>query len=1283
MERIYPGTPLYNHSNTLRLPWWPDRAAVESAIRVLMNRHDALRLRIVEAGDEPFQEDCGDLEVPLAWHDLRGLPAEEARLRSDGIAVGTARALFRLDAPPLFRVTAILLPDAVTLLVCTFHHITVDGWSLGRFCEDLHALLSGRQLRPAPGVGYLDFVAWQRSQADESGLACQLDYWRGKLAGELPVLDVPKDRPRQAASASREGRLITFTLPRDSVERLKRFADSEQTTLFVVLLAAYKVLLLRLTGQSDIIIGVPFAGREHPAAEHLCGSFVNMVALRTDLGGNPSFRDAVRRVRATTLEAYDNQSVPFERVVEELRVSRELHQHPIFQVQFALQNMPSSRAPDAEVTDDLDTGTSKFDLTLSLKETASGADALMEYSSELFDEPTARRYVEMYVRLVDALVARPDLPLSRYGLLSAEERHRIVYGLNTPVPREITYRTLAEPFEHQVRCTPEAVALAGDEGELTYRELNESANRLAHLLREMGVEQGGIVAVCMERSFAMVVALYAIAKSGAAYMPLDPDLPAERLKFMLEDTGAGLVLTHAAAEAKVPAGGWRVLNMNGAAHLLARQPTTDMPCGLPPHHLAYLMYTSGSTGRPKAVAFPVDAAIASMLWLQRNYPTGEGDGQVLKTPYGFDVSVWEIFWPLYVGSTLIVCRPGGHRDPAYLVELIERHRVAAINFVPSMLQVFLDEMQQGSCRSIRWVLCGGEPMTPWLRDTCHARLPATLVNLYGPTETHAVTDMIIEPNEGCPTVPLGRPSGAFRLYVLDEELEPKPIGVPGELYIGADVGPAHGYHGRPDLTAERFLPDPFGPPGSRMYRTGDICRYHDDGVLDHLGRCGTQVKVLGMRVELAEIEAVLCEHEAVESCVTLALGHDAGQRLVAFVVPSEGARLDPQELALHAGRFLPRFMVPSSFVGVERIPTTINGKVDRDMLAARWREAGAASAPLLEPPRGRTEERLKRIYEQVLGLPAVGVTDSFFELGGHSLLVFKLIAACEQEFGVRLAVWDVFSAASVRELACLLDSASDDMDRCLIPLAPAPGKPLIAFVHAAGGSALPFLEVARHLEKDFSVYGLQAPGVDDAAAEPCSSVEQYTELYLKLLDKVRGYSPVVLAGWSFGGNVAVEMTRRWKESGVEVAATLLLDSWVADRSGPSGGVCEETARAVRRIDFLAQEGSAAAAEGAADLPWARLRRVLEANVGAFLRYEPAWFDGEVDLLRAVEPFPATAGEAPASYLSRDRGWGRHVRRVVVHDVGGHHFDMVAAENAASLAKKIRAIAEARLSSEVI
>jgi amino acid adenylation domain-containing protein len=969
--------------------------------------------------------------------------------------------------------------------------------------------------------------------------------------------------------------------------------------------------------------------------------------------------------------------VPFERIVAELGIVRTPGVNPVFQTIFGFQDgvMIDADAGGGSLVS-LDTKSARTDLSMSLTDEGGPLRGLLEYSSDLFHRSTAERFGRMYLDLLDALLDAPGTSVADAPLLTEDGRRRILHGLNTYAKPDIAYRTLAEPFEEQVLRTPDAVALIGEEGEVTYAEMNARANRLAHHLRDRGVRPGGKVAVCMDRGFAMVIALYAVAKTGAAYVPMDPDLPDGRMEFMLADTEPQLVLTDERGAGQLPKGPWPVLCLTGDERPWEECPSGNLPISTPPNALAFLLYTSGSTGRPKAVAYPVDGALANIFWLQRHYPFGPGDANILKTSYGFDVSTWELYWPLYHGARLVVARPGGHRDPEHLLDLTERYQVTTLFFVPTMMEVFLAAAPPGSCRSLRRVVIGGEEVKPRLRDAFHARFDADLVNCCGPTEAGTVVEGVIPREPGVPVLPLGRPCDNFRVYVLGPDLEVLPVGVPGEMYIGGETGLAHGYHNRPAMTAERFLPDPFGPVGERMYRTGDLCRYREDGVIEHLGRIDRQVKIRGLRIELSEIESVLRDHPDVDVCVALAPSAFSG-RIAAFVVPEPGREPAPRELERHARHQLPTHMVPAAVVTVDHIPYNVNGKIDEKALLEQLGNEAAGGSTELVAPEGETETRLAAVFREVLGIETLSVTDGFFSLGGHSLLVFKLIAACGRELDVRPTVGDVFAAPSVRELAVRLGTvpAGRPGDTVLIPLGRPQGRPVVLLVHGAGGSVLPFHAVARDLADQYDVYGFQA------AEDPggATTIEETAARYVAAADAVRGTRPVFLAGWSVGGCVALEMARRWQERDVPLAGVALLDSWLPPAAIGEPAAAEQARAAFAAMDLLAGEGDVMARLAGLSEEAAHIPALLERHRAAFLAYAPEPYKGEVRLLRAADPYPDPRIAFPEILRGEDHGWRERISDLSFREIPGNHFTLVSADNSANLAGAIHEIVDETLS----
>lgn len=644
-----------------------------------------------------------------------------------------------------------------------------------------------------------------------------------------------------------------------------------------------------------------------------------------------------------------------------------------------------------------------------------------ESMSSSADGPAALCWARSFVQLLTGLVSQPDAPVAAHPLISDADRGRILHGLNPYRCPEIRNHTMTEPFEEQAERCPGAIALIDENGVmLTYRELNERANRLAHFLRDDGAGPDTRVGICLQRSIHQIVAIYATVKAGATYVPLDTELPDVRLGYMLGDCAPLHVLTDPACRDRIPDGPWRVVDVAADCTAWDVFPATTPAVAGAATAPLHILYTSGTTGRPKGVVYPAEGALADLSWMQSQYPYGEQDTAVFKTSAGFDVSIWEIFWPLYHGARLVICRPGGHRDPRHLARLVEDHGVTTIYLTPTVMSPFLEMVSPARACALRWALCGGEPVTPRIRDTFHATLPtATLLNCYGPTEAGRVTDMVLTPDPGCPVVPLGRPSENFRVLLLDERMELVPIGVPGEAYIGGRIGLAYAYWRAPGRTAERFVADRYGPPGSRMYRTGDLCRYRDDGVLEHLGRIDRQIKVRGLRIEPGEIESVLVAHPAIADCAVIAHGRPV--RLVAFVVPADGVAADDLDVIAigeYAAGILADHMRPQQVVPVLRIPVTVNGKIDKDSLLAVW-QARADSQREIVPPADELEAALVDIYRRVLEAESVSVLDTFTRLGGHSLLSFKLLDECLENLHTRPGLTELLTG-TVREVAAAI-----------------------------------------------------------------------------------------------------------------------------------------------------------------------------------------------------------------------------------------------------------------------
>jgi amino acid adenylation domain-containing protein len=798
--------------------------------------------------------------------------------------------------------------------------------------------------------------------------------------------------------------------------RIRSLAGEHGTTPFMVLLAAFSLLLFRYTGRDDILVGSPVAGRTRPELEGLIGCFVNTVVLRVDLGGDPSFLELLARVRDVALEAYAHDDVPFERIVRELGPARDPSHTPVFQVMFVLHHL----APPAPNVRGLDVhnGTAKFDLSLEVVDGADGFGGWFEYDTDLFDAATIARAAGHFATLLDDVLGEPARRLADAALLTETERRELRAWNDTRVDFP------GPPCVHQLVDThaaraPDAVAVVCEDAQLSYGELNARATRLARRLRAAGVAADVPVGICMERSLGLAIALLAVLKAGGAYLPLDPDHPPERLARVLDEARAPVVLVGPTPPAWLADRGARAMTVD------ANEPPgadvgTDGPGGeVAADGLAYVIYTSGSTGAPKGVMISHRALRNCLLWMQRTYPLTAADRVLHKTPISFDVSIWELLWPLLAGATLVMARPGGHRHGPYLAGLVAERAVTVTHFVPSMLRVFLEQpgLEQ-TCRSLRHVFSIGEPLTPELVQRCLARLGAALHNLYGPTEAAIqVTAWTCRPTDVDRTVPIGRPIANTRIHLLDPSLRPVPVGHAGELYIGG-VAVARGYLGRPELTAERFLPDPFGEPGARLYRTGDLARYRPDGAIEFLGRADRQVKIRGSRVELDEVEWALGQHPGLRAAAVVARPDALGEaRLVAYVVAREGPAPDVDRLRAFLRQRLPDYMVPSAFVGLDDLPFAPSGKLDYRALPEPGRSALARDA---SPPRTPAERLLVGIWQEVLDVETVGVDDNFFDLGGASIQCLRVVVQAG-EAGLPMTPEMLFEHQTIAELAAALE----------------------------------------------------------------------------------------------------------------------------------------------------------------------------------------------------------------------------------------------------------------------
>jgi len=1006
LEQLEPESPLYNICAAVRIEGALDVDALGMSVQTLVDRHESFRTTFSSADGIPVQIVSEKGSSSLAMTDLTGGPESNRMDEALRIAAEEFRRPFDLTRGPLLRLGLIRLGGQDHLLLITMHHIVSDGWSMGIFIDEMAACYEAYASGTAPRLAelpiqYADFALWQREWLTGDLLETQLSYWKKALSGSSLVLQLPTDRPRPEVQTF-NGRRYPIQLSRALSESLNALSRSEGATLFMTLLAAFKALLYRYTDQDDIIVGSPIANRNRVEVEGLIGFFVNTLVLRTDLSGEPSFRQLLARVRETALGAYAHQDLPFERLVEELQPERDMSYNPLFQVMFALQNIPQRpwELPGLKVTPlDVDAGTAKFDLTLEVVERTEGISGCFEYNTDLFDTETIERMAAHFTRLLEGVVADPDARISSLPILTEAEQHHVLVAWNATgaeYPRE---RCVHELIEAQVERVPAKTAVAFEGEALTYRELDQRANRLAHYLVAMGVGPETLVGVFMERCLETLVGLLGILKAGGAYVPLDPEYPRERLAYMMEDAGLRVVLTQERFRGQIPSGSVQAVYLDADAEAIARCPSSKPAVATRPEHLMYVIYTSGSTGKPKGVQVP-HGAVVNFLWSMARRPgITEEDILVAVTTLSFDIHVLEIYLPLVVGAQSVLVSREVAGDGLRLLAALEDAGATMMQATPSTWRILLAAGWQGGTGFK--ALCGGEAFPADLASELYERV-GELWNMYGPTETTVwSTCSRVEDPRG--PILIGTPIANTTVYVLDRHGRPVPVGVPGELCIGG-AGVTRGYLNRPELTAQRFLPDPFSQlPGARLYKTGDLVRYRRNGSLEYLGRLDTQVKVRGFRIELGEIETALTENASVRQAVVAAREIKAGDtRLVAYVVPSSGTSLTPTELRAHLRARLPEYMIPQHFVELDSLPLTPAGKIDRKGLPNPF-ETGRGSDTGYVAPATPTEALLASIWQEALGVERVGAHDNFFDLGGHSLLCMQVIERIRKQTGVRLS----------------------------------------------------------------------------------------------------------------------------------------------------------------------------------------------------------------------------------------------------------------------------------------
>ncbi|MBW4432013.1 MAG: amino acid adenylation domain-containing protein [Pelatocladus maniniholoensis HA4357-MV3] len=1141
----------YNIRLAMRINGSLDIAAFEEAFQQVVNRHEILRTSFTTVAGHIQQivHEKLPTEELILFKDLR--EQKNAENIADRLIQESANSRFDLEKLPLMRVLLVQIKSEEFLFGLTIHHIVGDARSLDILFQELITLYSActqqktADLPPLP-LQYKDYAAWQNQWLESDEMKEQHHYWCDRFAEKPPILNLPTDFPRPQFKSSQAG-VYTYNFSQSLSEKLHSFAAENHTTLFITLLTLFKILLYRYTGQRDLVIGIPISGRNHPDLENQIGFYVNTLALRTLLPEAGSFQQALEEVTNTCLDAYEYSDYPFDKLVSTLDLERDVSQNPLFDVMFSLLSQESKAVMKIpELTHQeypLQPRTAQFDLSWSFFEDSNNLRLIIQYEPELFREEAIARMSGHFLQIIQQVVKNPHCELSQINLLTSEERNQLLIEWNNT---EVAYplnKCLHQLFEDQVERSPNAVAVIFKDQQWTYKQLNEKANQLAHYLQTKGVKPEVLVGIFIERSIEMLVGLLGILKAGGAYVPLDPSYPSDRLTYMLSDAAVPILLTQQSLVDSLLANQAEVVCLDSDWHVIANYSQHNLVSLVTSENLAYVIYTSGSTGKPKGVMNIHQGICNNLLRTMDAYPTTIGDCILHIGLLSFDVSVWEIFWCLTSGSTLVVAKPEGHKDIAYLINLIAKQQVTQVFFVPSMLRFFLQQPNLESCRCLKRVFCGGEALSYELNQQFFEHFNCELHNLYGPTET--AVDVALwqcQPRSNDQIIPIGRPIANTQIYILDQYLQPVPVGIAGELHIGG-VQLARGYLNQPELTAQKFISNLFGQ--GRLYKTGDLARYLSDGNTEYLGRIDHQIKLRGLRIELGEIESVLDTHPQIEQTVVVLRGDTAeNQRLVAYVVSKDNL-LTPSELPRFLKEKLPLYMIPSVFVILSDLPLNPNGKIDYKKLPLPDEASIVESAYLA--PRNQTESILANIWQQVLQVSKIGVYDNFFDLGGHSLHAMNLMALIYQDIEIEIPLSMIYEKPTLAELSEYIIYAQEmniqPKERAYVVFNKQREKAAFLFPPALGFAAA-YANLADYLS-DYAIYTFRYIA-DEASLEK----------YAALIDHLATNQDIKLMGHSAGGFLAMLMAQKLESRDRVVSDVILLDTYRGGREAKQAEMSE-------------------------------------------------------------------------------------------------------------------------------
>jgi amino acid adenylation domain-containing protein len=1303
IDQLYHGSSFYNIPIAFHIQGNLDIAALEQSLNEILKRHEVWRTNFRLVNGEPIQEISLQSTWNLSIINLENLSGKDWETEVKQIAAESAKQPFNLAKGLLVRATLLRLNQEEHVLLVTMHHIITDGWSCDVFLRELSTLYAAfSKNQPSPlselPIQYADFSIWQRDRIQGEFLATQLNYWKQQLQGELPVLQLPTDRPRPNLTTF-TGAKQYFAFSASLTNALKQLSQREDATLFMSLLAAFNILLYRYTDQEDILIGSPIANRNRAELEGMLGLFVNTLVLRNNLSGNPSFRQLLHRVREVTLDAYAHQDLPFEMLVEELQPERDLSRNPLYEVMFVLQNTPGSVEEASDLTLrtlEFDSGTAQLDIFLSMSESEERLTGCLEYNTDIFDSTTISQFINNFQTLLENIIANPEQHLSELSLLNASEQEEL-FKLNQTRADYSQDISLHQLFEQQVELTPLSVALISDSEKITYLQLNHRVNQLAHYLNKQGVTKETLVALCLERDLDMVVGILAILKAGGAYIPLDPSYPVERLNFMLSDSQALLLISKQEILEKLSLSAAKAVCLDIHKEEIAQE-SLENPIHISAwDHLAYIIYTSGSTGTPKGVLGTHSGTVNGLHWLWKTYPFSEGEVCCQKTAISFVDSVWEIFAPLLRGTPTVIISNATILDPQLFIKTLAHHQVTRIILVPSLLRLFLDNYSNLTKKlsQLKLWITSGEALSVKLVQTFRDLMPfAKLINLYGSSEVSANAtyyDTSLLPDQAN-AVLIGRPIDNTQVYVLNRDLQPTPVGVVGELYIGGD-GLANGYLHRPELTQERFIDNPL-IPGNKLYKTGDLVRYLKDGNLEYLGRHDEQVKIRGFRVELDEIATAIAQHPDVQESVVIA-SNDAqeNQRLIAYVVTDK--QDIATELLTDLQQKLPNYMLPSAFVVLDALPLTPNGKVDKRALLNHEIIRENTNKSFISP-RNFTELSLTKLWENLLNTSPIGVTDNFFDLGGHSFLAVRLMAQIQDIFGHNFPLSTLFENPTIEKLATIVSQPSRQSSHSPLVTINSSGDKIPFFcMHGAGGNISPYFNLSRRLGEDYPFYALEDTLEQDKSE--IISVEETATRYLQEIRKIQPNGPYLLGGHCYGGVLAFEIAQQLQKQGEKVGLLVVIDAILPEipiESTDSDDAkfllrIAESIKTDNNIDFSVPF------EELRDLPlteqlnlinkkanfifsdaeiqdFLRYYKLFKVHVQAMRNYVPQVYPQSITLFRAKEEIIHDFDNPEWDTDDPLLGWGKCSSQTIqVIEVPGDHFSIFVEPHIQELAKHLR------------